>query len=444
MSQTQQDASILTGNTGGVSATGRPTHVRWRIIALLAVLYTVNCIDRISLSVSLPLISQEFVMSATVKGLILSAFFWSYCGFQVPSGWLIDRWGGRRAIGVAATLWGAFQCLAAAATGGGTLLLSRVALGMFEAPYMPASGKLTAAWLPPIERSRGITLIDSGAALGSALGGLIISSLILLFDSWRLAFLSIGGLTIILGLFVYTQLRDLPSQHPSVNAAEQAVIAAGEAVSTDEIARNPLSRLSFAGMIVGRMGWTMIFFGLVTWGPSYLSAARGMDIRSMGVATFAIFLAGAAGEIFSGVLVDTLQRFLPRDIAFKLLFAASGIGVLTALLLLPFIQDPVIAVTVLSAGLFFHFFGGLYWSIPAMLVPRHRIGLVGGIMNFAGTSSGIVVPIILGMLVDATGGYDAGLGFLAICAAVYLVGSLLIDFRRPGDGRRAARAVATL
>lgn len=428
----------------GSEGLGRPTHVRWRIIGLLATLYTVNCIDRISLSVCLPLIAHEFALSATVQGLILSAFFWTYCGCQVPSGWAVDRWGGKRAIGVAATLWGAFQCLAAAATGGVTLLLTRVALGAFEAPYMPASGKLTAAWLPPTERSRGITLIDSGAALGSALGGLIVSSLILLLGSWRLAFLGIGTATILLGLYVYTQLRDLPSQHPAVNAAERTVIALGESQSADEIARNPLSALSFAGMVVGRIGWAMIFFGLVTWGPSYLSAARGMNIRGMGIATFAIFLSGAAGEIISGMLADLLQRVLPRNVAFKLLFAVSGIGVLTALLLLPVIPDPVIAVAVLSTGVFFHFFGGLYWSIPAMLVPRHRIGLVGGIMNFAGTSSGIVVPIVLGLLVDATGGYDAGLGFLAICAVLYLVGSLLIDFRRPGDGRRAVLASETV
>jgi len=112
---------------------------------LLATLYTVNGIDRISLSVCLPLISHEFALSATVQGLILSAFFWTYCGCQIPSGWLVDRWGGKRAIGIAARLWGAFQCLAAVATGGVTLLLTRVALGIFEAPYMPASGKLTAA-----------------------------------------------------------------------------------------------------------------------------------------------------------------------------------------------------------------------------------------------------------------------------------------------------------
>lgn len=419
---TRRETMITPSTRIGVNA-----GVRWRIVGLLAMLYTVNCVDRIALSVGMPTISRQFGLSAAMQGLVLSAFFWTYCGFQLPGGWLADRFPTRSVIGVAAGLWGGFQCIAGAATGGITLMLARLGLGACEAPFMPAASRLTTAWLPPLERARGITAIDSTAALGSAVGALLMSSLMGAFGSWRFAFLAIGLLTVALGGLVYTQIRSSPSQHAAVRPDELRLIETG--AGGIEPARRPMTALTFAAMIIGRIGWAMIFFGLVTWGPTYLAKARGMDLKGMGFATFAIFLAAWVGENLSGWLADRLQRVLPRDIAFKLLFGISGVGALGGLILLPFVQNPVMAVVVLAGALFFHFFGGLYWIIPGMLAPPHRIGFVGGVMNFAGTSSGIVVPIVVGLIVQATGSFNAAIGYFAACALVYLVASLFIDFR---------------
>ncbi|MCT4493408.1 MFS transporter [Bosea minatitlanensis] len=431
---------MATTFTSTASAGAKPSNIRWRVVALMFVLYTINCIDRIALSVGLPVIGKEFELSPAMQGLILSAFFWTYCGFQIPGGWAADRWGGRRVLGWSTALWGSFQCLAAAAVGGISMMLTRIGLGVFEAPYMPTASKLVAAWLPPTERSRGITLIDSGAPLGSAFGGLIISSLIVFFDSWRLAFLCVGVLTLLFGAYVIWQLRNRPDEHPEVNPAELAVIAAKSEAVADDDGKRRMSGRTFAAMIVGRIGWTMIFFGLVTWGPNYLSSARGFDLKAMGYATFVIFAAGAVGAVFAGTLADWLQKHLPRDLAFKVLFGLSGLVALGGLLALPYVSDAVTAVALLAVTVLFHFFGSLYWTIPAMLAPRERIGLVGGVMNFAGTSSGIAAPILIGFLVQWTGGFDAVITYFTGCAVVYLIGSLLIDFRpaQAAAGRAAA------
>jgi MFS transporter, ACS family, D-galactonate transporter len=412
---------------------------RWRMVSLLFVLYTINCIDRMSLSIAMPTIVREFHLAATLQGLILSAFFWTYSTFQIPAGWAADKFGARRMIGISAVLWGGFQCVAGFAVNGLTLLLSRIGLGVFEAPYMPAAAKLTAAWLPPAERGRGVTLIDSGAPLGSALGGLAISALIGMTGSWRAAFLIVGAVTIVFGLVVYRMLRETPEHHPSLSEDEARFIreqkaAAGE---TSGAHTQPLPRSTIAAMVIGRIGWAMVFFGLVTWGPNYLSVGRGLDIRSMGFATFVIFLAGAIGEILSGVTADWLQRRFPRKRAFKILFGVSGSMSLLCLLALPHVSDIRLAVAVLSLGVFFHLWGGLYWLIPAMLAPREQVGLVGGVMNFAGTGGAIVVPIAVGVIVDMTGGFNAVLLFLAAAALAYLIGSLLIDFGHGAKGERA-------
>jgi ACS family D-galactonate transporter-like MFS transporter len=80
--------------------------------------------------------------------------------------------------------------------------------------------------------------------------------------------------------------------------------------------------------------------------------------------------------------------------------------------------------------LFLLYFGSLYWSFPAILVSKDKVGVIGGVMNFAGSSSGIAVPIITGFILQVTGGYQVALYFFAACAALYVVSTLLIDLRQ--------------
>ncbi|MCP3427083.1 MFS transporter [Rothia sp. AR01] len=425
-----------TGTAPERTSHGRPTNIRWSVVVILFVFYTINCIDRASLSVALPTISAEFLLQPATQGLILSAFFWTYCLCQIPGGLAADRFGPRRVIGVAAAIWGTFTALGGLAWSAVMLVIARLGLGAFEAPYMPSASKLVSTWMPPRRRASGVTLIDSGAPLGSALGGLIVAWLITTTGSWRWSFVIIGLATVLIGIGVAAYIRNRPDQHPRVNRAEIELIGADVATASE---RKPgLSRRTFFWMVVGRIGWAMVFWGLVTWGPNYLANARGLDLQAMGFATFLIFLCGAVGEILSGLLADRLQRRFSRNKAFKLLFGGSGALSLAAMVALPFVADAGTAVALLCVGVFFNLFGGLYWTIPGMLAQPERVGLVGGAMNFAGTSSGIVVPIVAGLLVQFTGGYTAVLVYLAVCAAVYLVGSLAIDF----EGRDVARKEA--
>ncbi|MBD7995720.1 MFS transporter [Arthrobacter sp. Sa2CUA1] len=411
------------------SATGKhrskPTNIRWSVVIILFLFYTVNSIDRSSLGVAMPTIVEEFELSATMQGVILSAFFWTYCLLQIPGGLAADKFGPRTVIGIASAVWGMFTAFAGLAANGVMLILARLGLGAFEAPYMPSASKLVSNWMPPKRRASGVTLIDSGAPLGAAFGGLLVAWLIASTGSWRWSFIIIGLSTVVIGFLVFLYIRNHPREHKLVNEAEVELVS----ISAEAEGEKPgVSRANITAMVIGRLGWAMVFWGLVTWGPSYLSNARGLDLAAMGFATFIIFLCGAVGEILSGFLADRLQKRFSRNFAFKLLFGGSGAISLAALVALPFVSDAGTAVVLLCIGVFFNLFGGLYWTIPAMLAEKEKVGLVGGTMNFAGTSAGIIVPIAAGVLLDVTGGYEAVLAFLAIAAAVYLAASLSINF----------------
>lgn len=408
------------------------SRVRWRIFAIIFGLTVINLVDRVSLSIAMPTIAHEFQLTPAIQGLILSSFFWAYALLQIPGGWLIDRYGPRRVIGWSTSLWGVFQTLAAFATGGLSLIFARVTLGAAEAPLFPAGGKLNSLWLASSERGRGAVLMDCGGPLGVALGGLLIAYLIAVFGSWRTAFFIAGIATLAMAWLAWRYLRDDPATHLGVNAAELARINEGRTTSVAQAAKAGarglgIARRSLAGILIGRASWAMVFFGLLTWGPSYLAQARGFDIKGIGAATFVIFLCGAVGSLVGGFLCDLLVRKgVRRGLAAKGLLSCSGLVALAAFLLLPHLTDPYAAVALLSLTAFFLMWGSLYWSFPALLAAPARVGLIGGVMNLAGSLGGIAVPILVGLLLQYLGGYPAVLGFFALCSGLFILGTLLI------------------
>ncbi|WGF89948.1 MFS transporter [Marinivivus vitaminiproducens] len=420
------------------ATTTRPSSIRWRVIALVGVLTVINLADRTSLSVGMPVIAQDLGLSPAIQGVMLSAFFWSYALCQVPGGWLIDRMGPSRIIAGSTLLWGVFQTLAAGAFNGLSLLLTRIGLGVAEAPLFPAAGKLNALWLAPTERARGAVLMDSGSYLGAGVGGAVIALLIAGFDSWRAAFAIAGVVTIAIGIFAWWYLQDDPARHSGVNEGELAVIRAdaGQRAALGEGVRAKLGADVLAPVMIGRFGWASINFGLLTWGPSYLAQARGFDLKAMGWSTLVIFGSGFIGALVSGFLADFLQRKgWRRDVALKLLLTLSGLATLVAFVVLPTIEAPVSAVLVLAFTYFMLCFGSLYWSLPAMLAPAQSEGFMGGMMNCAGSVGGIIVPLVAGVLLEVTGTFTAVLTYFAISAGLYVLATLFIPFVRRAEAR---------
>lgn len=415
----------------------KPTNFRWVIFATMFFLLAVNLMDRITLSIGMPYIKEEFNLSPTTQGLILSSFFWSYALLQVPGGWLLDRFGPRKVITGALFGWGFFQAIIGLASGGISLILARIGLGVMEAPVSPSGAKLSSTWLTQSERGRGAVIMDSGSPLGVALGGIIVAHLIVMFDSWRVTFVVVGLFTMLLGFLAWKVLRDRPSEHPSVDQKEVEYIAAGNAVNasgTDDTAPTKglgISWFTMIAIMVGRASWGMVYWGLLTWGPSYLAQAQHLELAAIGNSTFLIFIMGTLGCLFSGFFVDFLvKRGITHNVALKTLLSISGIVGLGSLYALATITDPTIAVGLLAVAAFFMMFGSLYWSFPAILAPKDRVGMVGGLMNMANSCAGILVPILVGVILQATGSYESVLVYFAVCAGFYTVGTLCINFNK--------------
>lgn len=420
-------------------AAQKASNVRWLVFGVIFLLVVINLIDKISLSIAMPTIAKEFDLSPETQGLILSSFFWAYALLQIPGGWLIDKYGPRKIITGSTVLWGVFQTLAAFSTGGISLLVTRFMLGAAEAPLFPSGGKLNASWLSSRERGRGAVIMDCGGPLGAALGGIIIAYMIASIGSWRIVFAIAGIVTVLLGFVSWKFLRDTPQEHNSVNPAELQLIAGHSGQQTESavdseavLAGVGVSFGSLAAILCGRAAWAMMFFGLLTWGPSYLAQARGFDIKGIGNATFIIFLCGTFGSLCGGFISDFLvKKGIAQRVALKSVLTVSGLSTLIAFSLLPSMTDPVIAIAALSIAAFFLMWGSLYWSFPALLAPKSKVGLVGGIMNMAGSVGGIAVPILVGIILGYSNqNYDNVLLFFAGCSIAYILGTLSIKLSK--------------
>ncbi|MPY80469.1 MAG: MFS transporter [Actinophytocola sp.] len=422
------------------SAGRRPTKVRWKIFLLLLLLVTINYVDRGSISVALPLIKDEFGLSPEATGLVLSAFFWTYALMQIPGGWLIDKLGPRKVVTGSCIGWGIATGLTAGATGIKSLVALRGLLGVTEAPVMPAGGKLNGIWMPWRERGRGAVILDAGAPLGAAVGGAAIAGLIAVTGGWRPAFIVAGAVTVLIGLAAWWYIRDTPREHPRINDVEAEHIetshAEEDAQAPAGTGRRPLVRFlrfrSFWAMCLAWMGFNGVFYGLLTWGPIYLAETKGFDLTTIGWSTFVIFGAGFVGEITGGFLADYLRsRGIGSNAVLRSLLGGAGVLVIVALLGVRAIPDPITAVVLLSAVLFFLRWVGLLWSVPSILGGRENAGVLGGTMNFSGNIAGIVTPMVVGLIVGATGGdYGPALLYFVFAGVLMTVSVVTLDYSR--------------
>jgi ACS family D-galactonate transporter-like MFS transporter len=425
-------------STVSASDAAKPTGVRWKIFLLMLFLISINYIDRASLSVAMPLISKEFDLDPALQGLILSSFFWTYAFMQVPGGMLADRFKPRIVIAGATIFWGAFQAIAAAATNWPVLLLTRLGLGASEAPIYPAGGKLNAIWMTQTERGRGATLLDGGAPLGAALGSIVIAWLIAAFNSWRIAFVIAGVGTMLCGLLAWYYIRNAPRQHPSVNEAEahyieqaHALEDAGTAASRGGSWMSYFQYRSVWCMCLGWMFFNTTFYGLLTWMPTYLFKVHNFDIKTLGGASFIIFFSGFVGELIGGWIGDFWRsRGGTPNLVFRTLFGIAAILATISIFFVAYVTDPIAVVVLLSATLFFLRWCGMYWAIPSALAGREKSGFLGGCMNLGGNIAGILTPLIVGFIVQATGSYFLALMFFAVAGVALLICSTLIDYSR--------------
>ena len=132
----------------------RPSMGRWYILVLISLMYLITYLDRVNISTAAPVISKEFGFDKITMGVIFSAFVWAYAMFQVPGGWLGDRFGPRNVLTIIVGYWSIMTAATAAATGATSFVVLRFLFGVGEAGAFPGATRAMQLWYPRQARLR--------------------------------------------------------------------------------------------------------------------------------------------------------------------------------------------------------------------------------------------------------------------------------------------------
>jgi len=386
-------------------------HLRWRICFLLFLTWLVSYIDRSLMPMALPLIADEFHLTPTVMGAVISAFFLGYAVMQIPGGLIADKIGARSSITLGVTAWSVFSFLTGMAGSMASLLWVRILFGVSEGLHPPAAFKALSAWFPSRERARANGLVMSSNTLGPMIAPILFAAIMGAFG-WRRAFVVVSIPGFLIAVAAYWYLRNRPAEHPRITAAELAVIGsdadAQEKIGFRELVKYPaLWKLFFVYMT-----WDVTWWGFQAWLPSYLFKVRGFSIGNTGLATALPFAVGFIGVLAAGYIADRSGK--RKAVLMVVLLGNALFMSLTALA-----TNATTAVILLAlTGLFLPSIHGPFWSLLMDMAPPRVMGYASGLINTGGQIAGIGSPIVIGALIEWTGHYDAGFIFMAISATV--------------------------
>ncbi|WP_027212630.1 MFS transporter [Burkholderia sp. WSM2232] len=400
----------------------RPSRMahRWGVLALLALGVLIAYVDRTSISATLahPGFIRHFALDDVDRGWINAAFFWSYGVFQIPMGWIADRYGVKWPYAISFALWCVATALMGAVTALTSLIAMRLIIGAAEAIVIPASYRWIRNNFDENQNGLAVGLLAMGNKFGPAFGAPL-GAWIIVNYSWQAMFLATGLVGLMWLVPWLTMVRnDFPSKPEVIRSNISA-----RSVTLGNILGSPV----VWGGIITNFCYGYFTFYCMTWMPSYLVEQRHLSISRSGVFTFFSFAGIAIVAAVAGWVADRMIAGGRNPVLVRKAFTVTGfLGGCTVLL-------GAYASTVQMA---------LFWNVLSLsllglvtannlvlsrltLIPKQTIGLVTGIQGVATSLAGGVTASLSGWLLQASGSYDLP---MLIILVFLVVGALATAF----------------
>jgi len=431
------------GRPRGTPVLGR---VRGRVLLLLSLMYALAYFDRVNISTAGPSIRADLGLSATQFGLAISAFSLPYALTQALGGWVGDRAGARRTLGLVGMVWGVATVLTGLVGGLVALVGARGLLGLSEGAAFPTATRAMAQWLPPDRRAFGQGVVHAASRLGNALAPIVVAALIAVMG-WRGSFFAVGVLSVAWAAVWTVWFRDRPSDKASVSSVELEEMVYGDEPAAVDGGPVPVGRGQVPVRALARRIWPVtlvdfcygwVLWVYLTWLPSYFGQSYGLPLAKYALFTSLTLAGGVLGDWLGGVFGDRLLR-RTRDVGrarrtvMRLGLGGSAVAMLPALV----VHSLVPATLSLALAFFFlELSNSAIWAVPMDVAPEYA-GVASGMMNTGFGVAGILAPPVFGFLLDSTGGFEVPLAV----SLVLLVGGVLAVRRvdpRPLDLTAAA------
>ena len=369
---------------------------------------------------------QAFGMTGAEVGLLSAMYFYSYAGFMVPGGLLIDSTGPRRVIAGGGLVMGLGSLTMGLAASPLALFAGRLLVGLGATVTFTGALKIAANWFPPSQFGMMSALTATVGILGALVGSAPLAALVVGL-SWRGALILVGTVTMAGALRCAALVRDRPGSghEPRPRAGSRAEVLAGMV----QVLRNrhtwpPFLCFFFLYAAMGN------FF---LWSVPFLRDVYGLPTTRAALYASLPSLALLASAPITGYLSDrVLHR---RKLPYTVLASGQFLVWLVFLLTLGTLPLPGVCLLFLLLGVV----GGAFvltWPLGAEVNPPALSGIAVAVTNLGGFVGAALTQGPVGAMLDArwTGAMAEGArvypvasyrdGF-AICVLLVLVGAAI-------------------
>jgi sugar phosphate permease len=375
------------------------------VFILLCLMYFIEYIDRVNLSIAEPLIKEELHLTNTQMGFALSAFGYCYAAFQIIGGFAGDRFGARATLGGLGLLWALGTALVGFTGGLAGLIAARVLVGLGEAGTLPTASRVIMSWVPSPRRGFAQGFTHSASRLAGAVTPPLVAFLLIPIAGWRGAFIILGGVSLLWVLIWFSYFRNDPREHQGVTADELKQL-------TPYMPHGGSLRVvPWTTLVVRMLPVTAVFFChawtlwlYLTWLPGFFSETYGLPLKQTALFSSGVFLAGVVGDTAGGLITDAIYRMTGDVVKARRYTIILGFGCSFLFLLgVVLFQDRTIVTIALALAFFFlEVTEAPIWAVPIDVAPKYA-GFASGIMSTAAGLAATISPVAFGYITDLSG-----------------------------------------
>lgn len=204
------------------------------IFGIMALAYFQAFFHRVCPAVVALDVQRDFGISASLTGVLASAYFYGYAAIQFPGGLLCDSLGPRKAVTLFLVIGGIGSILFGLSTGVEAAVAGRVMVGLGAGMVFTPTMKLVSEWF----RLHQFARMNAALLATGGLGALSAAAPLAFFTQWvgwRTAFEVIGVTTFALAAITWILVRDRPADKGWRSPAEIERAALGKALAPPEI-----------------------------------------------------------------------------------------------------------------------------------------------------------------------------------------------------------------
>lgn len=403
---------------------GIASKVRWRLALPCILFMLMSSLDRANISFAAARMNADLDFSPTQYGFGAGILFAGFLAGQYPSLYLLQRIGMRGWIASCALLWGLSAAAMGLITSHTSFYLLRVLIGAAEGGLAPGIVFYLSQFATDRERARTFTLpmlaIPLSVIIGGPLSGWLLGLERLPLASWRFMFLAEAIPTLLLGFAALFYFPNKPAEAAWLSREERSWLEANAARRADAPRRNDWSVLRQPLVWLSGLLWFCLLsssYGLIFWLPQVIQSLTGLSPLAIGFVAALPWVGVAIGMYANAAHSDrTGERFwhvaLPALLAAFALVAAWQLG-----------AGAIALVALLVMGLGLGGAQGAFWALPTQLLSTAAFGVAVVTINIAGSAGGLVMPHLMGIAREHSGGYSLP---TALIVVVLLVGAALV------------------